>query len=135
MKRCISIVLCVLVLLSSVSVAFAETGIAPYASQVIDETTVAIRFTGGKVYGGGNIKTVATADKVGISSIALYEKNGTSWTKLTSASGKYGYGTDDYSYTISAPATKGKTYKVTVTFYGKIGSLTDTHTQSQTSTY
>lgn len=135
MKRCISIVLCVLVLLSSVSVAFAETGIAPYASQVIDETTVAIRFAGGKVYGGGNIKTVATADKVGISSIALYEKNGTSWTKLTSASGKYGYGTDDYSYTISAPATKGKTYKVTVTFYGKIGSLTDTHTQSQTSTY
>lgn len=135
MKRCISIVLCVLVLLSSVSVAFAETGIAPYASQVIDETTVAIRFTGGKVYGGGNIKTVATADKVGISSIALYEKNGTSWTKLTSASGKYGYGTDDYSYTISAPATEGKTYKVTVTFYGKIGSLTDTHTQSQTSTY
>lgn len=135
MKRCVAIVLSLLVLLSSISVAFSEPGITPYASRVIDETTVAIRFTGGKVYGGGNIKTVATADKVGISSIALYEKNGSSWTKLTSASNKYGYGTNDYGHTISAPATEGKTYKVTVTFYGKIGTLTDTHTQSETSTY
>ena len=135
MKKVIAIILNVMIIVSMLSVAFAEPDASTYASRVISQTTVAIRCTGGKVYGGGNIKTVATADKVGISSIALYEKNGTSWTKLTSASGKYGYGTDDYSYTISAPATEGKTYKVTVTFYGKIGSLTATHTQSQTSTY
>lgn len=135
MKRVISIILSVLLLVSMFSVAFADSGIAPYASQVIDETTAAIRFTSGKVYGAGQIRTVATADKLGISLITLYEKNGTSWTKLTSASSKYGYNSKSYSYTISAPATEGKTYKVTVSFYGKIGSLTDTHTQSQTSTY
>lgn len=135
MKRVISIILGIVVLVSMFSVAFADSGIAPYASQVIDETTAAIRFSGGRVLGAGQIRTVATADKLGISSIALYEKNGTSWTKLTSASSKYGYNASTYSYTISAPATQGKQYKVTVSFYGKIGSLTDTHTQSQTSTY
>lgn len=135
MKRVISVFLGIMLLVSMLSVAFADSDIMPYASQVIDATTAAIRFSGGKVYGGGQIKSVATADKLGISSIALYEKNGTSWTKLTSASSKYGYNTSNYSYTISAPATQGKQYKVTVSFYGKIGSLTDTHTQSQTSTY
>lgn len=135
MKKIFATMLVFLLAFSLFSVALADSGITPYASQVIDETTAAVGFSGGKVYGGGNIKTVATADKIGISSIALYEKNGSSWTKLTSASGKYGYGTNDYSYTISAPATKGKQYKVTVSFYGKIGSLTDTHTQSKSSTY
>lgn len=133
MKRIVAIILSILILVSVVAIA--DSDVSTYASQVISQTTAAVRFSGGRVYGGGQIKSVATADKLGISSIALYEKNGTSWTKLTSASSKYGYNTSNYSYSISAPATQGKQYKVTVSFYGKIGSLTDTHTQSQTSTY
>ena len=135
MKRILSAVLSIMLLVSLFAVAFADHDVAPYASYVIDETTAALRFADGKVYGGGQIKTVNTADKLGITSIALYEKNGSSWTKLNSAYNKFGYNARSYGYTISAPAVEGRQYKVTVSFYGKIGDLTDTHTQSQTSTY
>ena len=164
MKKILSAVLSIMLLVSLFSVAFADSSIVPYASKVIHETTAAIRFADGKVYGGGQcgagyasyvidattvairfengkayaggqIKTVNTADKLGITSIVLYEKNGSSWTKLNSAYNKFGYNARSYGYTISAPAVEGRQYKVTVSFYGKIGNLTDTHTQSQTSTY
>ena len=134
-KKMLSVLLGIALLISLFSVAFAGSDIVPYASKVIHETTAAIRFEAGKVYGAGRIKTVNTADKLGITSISLYEKNGSKWTKLTSAYNKFGYNASNYSYTISAPAVEGKVYKVTVSFYGKIGDLTDTHTQSQTSTY
>lgn len=135
MKRVVSLLLATLLLVSMFSFAFADSGITPYASQVISETTAAIRFSGSTVYGGGQIKSVSTADQLGISSIVLYEKVNGSWTKIASAYSKYGYGVSNYSYSVSADATEGNEYKVTITFYGKIGSLTDTHTQSQTSTY
>ena len=135
MKKILSAVLSIMLLVSLFSVAFADSSIVPYASKVIHETTAAIRFENGKAYAGGQIKTVNTADKLGITSIVLYEKNGSSWTKLNSAYNKFGYNARSYGYTISAPAVEGRQYKVTVSFYGKIGNLTDTHTQSQTSTY
>lgn len=135
MKRILSAVFSIMLLVSLFAVALADNDVAPYASHVIDETTAAIRFSNGKVYGGGQIKTVKTADKLGITSIALYEKNGSSWTKLTSAYNKFGYNDSNYSYSISAPAVEGRQYKVTVSFYGKIGNLSDTHTQSQASVY
>lgn len=135
MKRVISIILAMLMLTSIVTVAFADSGISLYASQVIDETTIGIRFSSGKVYGMGDIHTVAIADKIGISSIKLYEKNGTKWTQIASSSNKYGYGTNDYGYILSADATAGKQYKVTVSFYGRIGSITDSVTRTKTGTY
>ena len=135
MKRILSAVLSIMLLVSLFAVAFADHDVTPYASYVIDATTVAIRFENGKAYAGGQIKTVNTADKLGITSIILYEKNGSSWTKLNSAYNKFGYNARSYGYTISAPAVEGRQYKVTVSFYGKIGNLTDTHKQSQTSTY
>ena len=136
MKRVTFIVICIMLIFSICATAFADSNMSSRASQVIDETTIAIRFSGGKVYGAGNIKTVATADKVGISAMALYEENASGgWTRIASASSKYGYNTNDYSHTISAAATAGKEYKLVVSFYGKIGSLTDTLTKTKYSTY
>lgn len=135
MKQILSAILSVALMITIFSVAFADTGVSPYASYVIDETTAAIRFETGKVYGAGQIRTVNTADKLGITSIKLYEKNGSSWTLLSSAYNKYAYNASVYHYTISAPAVEGRQYKVTVSFYGKIGDLSDTHTQSQASVY
>ena len=136
MKKIVSVVLCIIFFVMILSSASADSDISTYASQVISQTTAAIRFSGGKVYGAGNIKTVAAADKVGISAMALYEENASGgWTRIASASSKYGYNTNDYSHTISAAATAGKEYKLVVSFYGKIGSLTDTLTQTKYSTY
>ncbi len=135
MKKSGSIILVILLVLSIFSVAFADSNIAPYASQVIDETTASISFPGGRASGLGTIWTVATADKVGISSIELYEENGSGWRMIASAYNKYGTGTDNYGWSVSGPAVKGKEYKLTVSFYGKIGNLTDTHSMTKYSTY
>ena len=129
MKRVISILMVVLLMFSSICVAFAD--VESRASQVIDSTTVGISFNGGKVYGMGNIRTVATADKLGMSAMALYVKEGSSWTRVASASSKYGYNDDSYTHTISATAVDGADYKMVCTFYGKIGSLTDSLTQTK----
>lgn len=133
MKRVISIILIVMLALGSACAAYAAA--ETRASRVIDTTTVGISYSGGKVYGLGNITTVATAKKLSMSAMALYEKDGSSWKKIASASGKYGYNKDSHSYTISATATKGKEYKMVCTFYGEIGELTDSLTQSKYSTY
>ena len=71
MKKILSAVLSIMLLVSLFAVTFADSSIVPYASKVIHETTAAIRFADGKVYGGGQIKTVNTADKLGITSIIL----------------------------------------------------------------
>ena len=135
MKRILSIIIVAMLLVSMFSVASASD-ISTYASKVIAETTVAIRLNSGKVYGMGNIKAVDTADKLGISAMALYEENDSGgWTKVASASSKYGYNTDDYSHTISVTGTAGREYKLIVNFYGKIGTVSDTHTQVIYSTY
>lgn len=129
MKRIISIILIVLLMCCTICVAFAD--VESRASQVIDSTTVGISLSGGKVYGMGDIQAITTADKLGMSAMALYVKDGSSWTRIASASGKYAYNNDDYDYTISATAVDGGEYKMVCTFYCKIGDLTDSLTQSK----
>lgn len=135
MKRIFVLILSIVMLISLLAPAYAQTLINPRASLVIDETITGLRFEDDRVYGMGSIVTVDTADIVGILTMTLYEKNGTSWSRLTGVTTKYGYNTDNYAYTISAPATRGKQYKVTATFYGKIGENTDTHAQNSIATY
>ena len=129
MKRLISIILVILLMCSTLCVAFADVN--SRASRVISSTTVGISLSGGKVYGMGDIQTITTADKLGMSAMALYVKDGSSWTRIASASSKYGYNDDSYSHTISATAVDGGEYKMVCTFYGKIGDLTDSLTQSE----
>lgn len=135
MKRIISLTMVIVFLVSISSVAFAASGITPYASQIFSQLGSHISYSGGKVLGVASVNAWVVADKLGMSSIALYE--GTSsggWSKIASASGKYGYDTRSYNYTISANATTGKEYKFVVTFYGKDGSVTDSLTHTKYST-
>lgn len=132
MKRILSIFLLTFFLISIFPAASASSDIMPYASQVFDELGSHITFSGGKVRGAADVSSWVTADKLGMSSMALYENNDSGgWTRIASASGKYGYNTTNYSYTISATATAGKEYKFVVTFYGKAGGVTDTLTHTK----
>ena len=132
MKKVISIFLLTVFLISIFPAASASSGIMPYASQVFAEMGSHITISGGKVKGAADVKSWAIADKLGMSSMVLYEENNSGgWTRIASASGKYGYNTTTHSYTISATATAGKEYKFVVTFYGKVGSVTDTLTHTK----
>lgn len=131
MKRIISMLLLVISLTSVFSIAFASSEIVPYASQIFSVTSVHTDISGGKVKGAANAKSWVTADTLGMSSMALYEENSSGgWTRVASASSKYGYNTMNYSYTISATAKAGKEYKFVATFYGKDGSITDSVTRT-----
>lgn len=131
MKRIISLTLLVIGLISIFSVAIASSGIIPYASPIFSETSVHTGISGGKVNCAANVKAWVMADKLGMSSMVLYEETSSGgWTKVASASGKYGYNTDDYSYTISATAKAGKEYKFVASFYGKDGDVTDSVTRT-----
>lgn len=135
MKKICALMIILVFVLSVCATAQANGGIMPFASQVIDETTIGVTFPSGKIRVLCNIKTVAVADKLGVQRVQVYEKNGSSWKEIADESSKYGTSDDNYSYVLLEDATSGKEYKIVATFYGKIGSLTDTHTQTKYSTY
>lgn len=128
MKRIISLVLLVITL---ISITMASAEIMPYASQIFSATSLHTDISGGRVICGATAKSWVTADQLGMSSMTIYEETSSGgWTKVASASGKYGYNTMNYSYSISATAKADKEYKFVAKFYGKDGSITDSVTRT-----
>lgn len=127
MKRCLVIVLTALIIMSLLSVAFADTAV-PYASRVFQTTVVPIGISGGKVEASAYASSVYTASKLGVQSFKIQVKNGSSWSTVKSVSGAYAYNTSSYSKTLTCSATSGKQYRAVATFYGTVNGVSDSIT-------
>ena len=132
MKRQLSIILCIFLILGAFSTAMATQGPSSRSSHVFHETTLSITFKNGNVYALGSARADGTAQKLGIRSLRLFEDTGTSWMCIASAFDDYGYGVSEHDCILSAPAVPGVEYKLVAVFYGELGSYTDTVSQNLT---
>lgn len=129
MKRFFAIFLLLFVFANMLSVAFADTA-STYASRVFRTTVVPISISGGVVEVAAYAEAISTATQLGVKSLAIQVKNGSSWSNVKIVSGSYVYNKGSYSKTITCSATSGKQYRARVTFYGKVNGVTDTVTMN-----
>ena len=130
-KKLVSaIVLCFVLCLGILPCAASASEIVPYASDVIDYTSLTLTSSNGKVYADAHIATTDTATKLGFKSVTIYHKVNGVWSVAASASGKYSSGTDDYTYSISCSVVSGREYKASCSSYAVVNGKSDTGSAS-----
>lgn len=130
-KKVISIlVLCLVICLSIVPYAASASQVVPYASDVIDYTSLTLTSSNGKVHVDASIGTTDTASKLGFKSITLYHKVDGVWKVAASASEKYSSGKAKYTYSVSCSLVSGREYKASCSSYAVVDGSSDTGSAS-----
>ena len=131
--RVTSICLVIITMISLSSTVWAAKNEAvPYASDYLDDCSVALDSTGvGQMVVDVTVDAVGIADKIGISEIYVERKEAGKWEFYKSLDSVdhpefYVYNSRDYLNSIYFSAESGYTYRVTITAYAKKGSGSDT---------
>ena len=104
--------------------------VVPYASDVIDYTSLTFTSSNGKVYADAHIATTDRATKIGFKSVTIYHKVNGVWSVAASVSGKYSSGTDEYTCSVSCNLVSGREYKASCSSYAVVDGKSDTGSAS-----
>lgn len=129
----IGIVLCIACLLSTMITAVAAaTDIVPYASYIIDSTSIALNMSSGSnVKATAVVKATGTASKLGFKKITLYHKINGTWIVAASKSSSYGYQNNVYQDSVSCTRVTGREYKASCSSYVELNGSSDTGSASK----
>lgn len=129
MKKLICII-AIVVLVSILTVVSAES-IQPYASSVINSTSVAITPNSN---GTITLSTIITGtkklDKLGFTSLTIQAYIDGSWQSVYRISNKFSYDATIHGYEYTYDSVKDRQYRMVVNFYASDGSTTDTRTRT-----
>lgn len=129
MKK-ITCIISVLLLVSMLTVACAES-IQPYASSVINSTSVIVSpNSNGTISFSTSIIGTKTLTKVGFTSLTVQAYIGGSWQSVYRVSNKFSYDSSAHAYTRTYDSVEGRQYRMVVNFYASDGSTTDTRTRT-----
>lgn len=101
-------------------------GIQPYASMLINSTSISLNRTGTTLTAEVNITTKVVADKLGFDYIRIQVKQGTKWVAVKSATSEYKYNGLTHSYTLTYTGTAGNEYRAVAGYYAEDEGTSET---------
>lgn len=125
MKRVISLVLMLMLLMASVSAYAVEPRDSEYFNSY---GTSLSRLGDGKIKITFSCSSVGTASQLGVSNFSVYVYDGSRWELISGPhSGSYGYNTSSYSFSRTFYGVPGEKYRVQVNFLsGKSNGTSET---------
>lgn len=117
MKRIVTLILVVMMMLCFGSIAFADNDNSR-ASNYFSSYGITVTPTGsGKVNITFSCSAVGTASQLGVSTYAVQRYDNGSWTAVTGwLNGSYSYGSSSHSFAKTFNGVKGEKYRVKCTF-------------------
>lgn len=143
MKKSLSILLTIMVLISSFCISSQAAVIEPdslHASHNISKCYAEFVTSNGTIYVSMYVYGIGTQDKIGVSAVTVEEKVNGRWTFYDSFSSDetqedfFAYDAASYTGDTSFSATPGHEYRVTISAYARKGTTWDTDEASGTIT-
>ncbi len=129
MKKIICII--AMMLLASIFTVASAESIQPYASSVIDSTSLVVTpKSNGTIVFATSIAATDTIDKLGFTTLTIQAYINGSWQSVYRISNKFSYNASIHAYSYTYDSVKDRQYRMVVNFYASDGSTTDTRTRT-----
>lgn len=128
MKRIVSVILALALLMTTLSACAVETRDSMYFN---DYGVSLSKLGSGKIRITFTCGANSTASQLGVSNFSVYRKDSTGWTLVSGPnSGSYGYGVSSYTFSRTFNGVAGEKYYVQTTFGCSIGGTFETKSHS-----